>query len=191
MSNKVKFGLSNVTVWPIESVETDGKLTYGEKIAVPGGVSLTMDPEETSEPFYADNVIYYVSATNSGYSGDLEIALVPQEFQEKILGQRVDDAGVLVESTDDKPKEFAMAWQFEGDENAVRHLFPRCSAGRTTIAGKTKEDTVAPETENLKLTAMGRIDNHIAKCSCPETATPYESWLDTPYEPTFTTTNEG
>lgn len=188
MSNKVKFGLSNCVIWPIESIDTNGKPTYAQAIKLPGGVSLTMDPEESSEPFYADNIVYYLTSANSGYSGELELALVPKEFNTEILGQKEDDAGVMVETTDDKPKEFAMAWQFEGDVNATRHLFPRCSAGRTSVAGKTKEDAIKPETEKLKLTAMGRVDNHIAKCSCPEGTKPYAEWLEEPYEPTFTTT---
>lgn len=185
-NNKVKYGLSNVVIWPIESTDTTGKPTYGEKIIIPGAVDLTMDPEEDATPFYADNVVYYMTQSNNGYSGTLEIALVPETFYSKVLGQRTDNAGVMVESTDDKAREFAMAFQFEGDQHAIRHLFPRCTAGRTSVSGHTKEESIDPQTEELNLNALGRIDNKIAKLKCKQSSEAYETWLDNPYEPNFT-----
>lgn len=186
--NKIKYGLSNVAVWPIDSVDTDGKPTYGTVIKVPGAVTLTMDAEESADPFYADNVVYFMAQSNNGYSGTLEIALTPEEFYEKIMGQKKDDIGVLIESTLDKPKEFAMAWQFEGDQNATRHLFTRCTVGRSSVAGKTKEDAIEPQTEELNLNALGRIDNNIVKLKCSPDSAAYETWLEKPYEPSFTAT---
>lgn len=184
--NKIKYGLSNAVVWPILSVDTDGKPTYGESIRVPGSVNLTLDPEETTEPFYADNVVYYLTAANNGYTGALEIALVPDEFKTEILGQRIDDNGVAVESTNDKTREFAMAFQFEGDQHATRYLFPRVASGRTAVTGSTKEENITPQTEELALTVMGRIDNNIAKLYVEQDNPAYVTWLEEPYEPTFT-----
>lgn len=184
--NKIKYGLSNAVVWPILSVDTDGKPTYGESIRVPGSVNLTLDPEGTTEPFYADNVVYYLTAANNGYTGALEIALVPDEFKTEILGQRIDDNGVAVESTNDKTREFAMAFQFEGDQHATRYLFPRVASGRTAVTGSTKEENITPQTEELALTVMGRIDNNIAKLYVEQDNPAYVTWLEEPYEPTFT-----
>lgn len=184
--NKIKYGLSNAVVWPILSVDTDGKPTYGESIRVPGSVNLTLDPEGTTEPFYADNVVYYLAAANNGYTGALEIALVPDEFKTEILGQRIDDNGVAVESTNDKTREFAMAFQFEGDQHATRYLFPRVASGRTAVTGSTKEENITPQTEELALTVMGRIDNNIAKLYVEQDNPAYVTWLEEPYEPTFT-----
>ena len=39
-----------------------------------------MDANGEIEPFYADNIAYYVVNNNSGYEGDLEIALIPESF---------------------------------------------------------------------------------------------------------------
>ena len=57
--NKVKFGLKNVYVWPITEA-TSEKVTYGEVIRVPGAVSLSLEASGDSNPFYADDMIYWI-----------------------------------------------------------------------------------------------------------------------------------
>ena len=81
--NKVKFGLSNVHIAKI--TEQDGQITYGIPIALPGAVSLTADPEGDTTPFYADNIKYYIAVANNGYTGELEIAMTPEEFLTEIF----------------------------------------------------------------------------------------------------------
>ena len=83
--NKVKFGLSNVHIAKI--TEAEGAITYGTPFAMPGAVSLSVDPEGETTPFYADNIKYYIATSNQGYTGDLEIAMTPDEFLIQILGQ--------------------------------------------------------------------------------------------------------
>src|SRR5699024_4085151 len=103
---KVKFGLSNVHIAKLSRGE-DGEITYGTPFKVPGAVNLSLDAEGDNEPFYADNIKYYESYANNGYSGDLEIAKIPDEFYEQILGQTIDSAGGLVENINDVISPFA------------------------------------------------------------------------------------
>lgn len=187
-TNKVKFGLKNGVVWPITGFSPDGKPTYGTAIPMPGSVNLTMTPEESSEPFYADDIVYYMSQANNGYSGDWEMALVPDAFRKEVMGERVDDNGVLVESTNDKRKEFAYAFEMDGDAHARKFLFPRCAAGRIPVEGETKSGTNTPKTEAMNITAMGRTDNNITKMVADPTSAAYKDWYNTPYEPTFSET---
>lgn len=70
----------------------DGNKTvpaYGESVSLPGAVSLSIDANGGSENFYADNGVYYVINNNSGYEGDLEVALVTTQFATEILGEDV------------------------------------------------------------------------------------------------------
>ena len=55
--NKVTFGLSNVHIGKYE-VGSDGTVTLGTPMALPGAVSLSLDPETLEIEFYADNVKY-------------------------------------------------------------------------------------------------------------------------------------
>ena len=83
-NNKVKFNLWNVYYAPLLT-NTTSKIEYGTPIAIPGAVSLSLDPTGENTPFYADGVEYYTISNNMGYSGDLEIALIPESFRVDIL----------------------------------------------------------------------------------------------------------
>lgn len=182
MANKVKYGLSNVHIFPItqEDAET---VTYGNVIKIPGAVSLSLKPEGSSDPFYADNIPYHVSTANNGYSGDLEMALIPDDFLIKILGQTKDEkTGALTEGADDKNTPFALAFQFEGDVNATRHIIYKCTATRPEIAGETKSDKVDPKTETLTFTVVPRMDNHMIKAKCEKGGKGYDEFFNKPLE---------
>lgn|GEM_PF-3649688 len=43
-----------------------------------------------SSPFYADGIVYFRSTANNGYSGDLEIALIPEWFRTETLSLTAD-----------------------------------------------------------------------------------------------------
>ena len=43
-----------------------------------------MEPQGDSSPFYADNIVYFTSISNTGYEGDLEMALFPDQFKKRI-----------------------------------------------------------------------------------------------------------
>lgn len=186
MANKVKFGLKNVHIWAIES-EVDGKPTYGTALKIPGAVNLSLDAQESEEPFYADDIVYYLAATNSGYSGSLEVALIPDEFRIQVLGARLDDDGVLVEATNDKRKEFAMAFEFDGDQSQTRHVMYRVAASRPSVSGAAVTNSKTPQTDTLNITAMGRADNHLVKASADGATIDFATWYgDAPHEPVFT-----
>ena len=91
--NKVKFGLTNVHYAKIKDWVTDASganLTpvYVDPVRLPGAVSISIDANGENENFYADDIVYYVISNNSGYEGDLEIALIPTDFSTDIPVRR-------------------------------------------------------------------------------------------------------
>lgn len=84
MKNKVKYGLKNAHYAPL-TVDEAGNATFATPIPIPGSVSLTMDAQGDTETFYADNMAYFVSAANDGYSGSFEVAIIPDSFRQDIL----------------------------------------------------------------------------------------------------------
>ena len=78
MSNKVKYNLKNVHAAKLTTEVVEGVTTYSYATprAIPGAVSLSLDAEGDSSPFYADGIVYFRTYANNGYSGDLEIALI-------------------------------------------------------------------------------------------------------------------
>ena len=81
--NKIKYNLKNVHAAVL--TEDDGVYTYGTPKAIPGAVSLSLDAEGDTNPFYADGIVYYRTVANNGYSGDLEIALIPDWVRTDLL----------------------------------------------------------------------------------------------------------
>ena len=136
-SNKVKFGLSNVHIAKI--IETDGEITYDTPFPMPGAVGLTAEPEGDTTPFYADNIKYYIAVANNGYTGDLEIAMTPEEFLTQILGQEKDTNGALFESSDDVNARFALMGEIEGDAKKRRFIYYDCTATRPSAEMNTVE----------------------------------------------------
>ena len=59
----------------ILSQNDEGVYSYAAPQAIPGAVSLSLDAEGETNPFYADGIVYFRTTANNGYSGDLEIAL--------------------------------------------------------------------------------------------------------------------
>ena len=128
-------------------------MTFGTPVAIPGAVNLSLDPEGDTEPFYADDMVYYTTVANNGYSGDLEIALIPDSFRKDILKETEDTNGVLVEDSTVEPEHFALLFEFSGDKKKIRHCMYYCTAARPTIEGKTNEDSKEVQTESLEITA--------------------------------------
>ncbi|MBQ0113819.1 MAG: hypothetical protein KBT03_11875 [Bacteroidales bacterium] len=188
-ANKIKYGLKNVYVAKctenIDSVSGAITYTYGTPKAILGAVNLSMSPEGSSDPFHADNMVFFRTNANNGYSGDLEIALIPDWFREEILGEKKDSKGILWEKSDDtETGKFAMMFQFEGDKKATRHVFLYCTAQRPDINGATQEDTVEPQTETMSLNADPRADGWIKGKTTPDTdETAYNSWFTKVQEP--------
>lgn len=152
MENKVVFGLKNVH-YANYTIE-DGVITFGTPKAIPGAVEMANEPRGDLIEFYADDMIYYSAPNNQGYEGTLNIANIPQTFAVDCLGEEIDEIdGVLGEYADAKPKPFALLFEFDGDQKAVRHVMYNCTANRPTVSSSTKTDTVEPNTNELSYVA--------------------------------------
>lgn len=188
MSNKVKYGLKNV-YYAVATIDADNKATYETPVAWKGAVNLSLDAEGDTTKFRADNMNYWIGQSNNGYSGDFESALIPESFKKDVLGYAEDEDGALYEIKDVETKYFALLFQFEGDENATRHVLYKCSATRPSISGQTTEETIEPQTETLTLTAdaitVAAIDNKdVVKASVKYGDDAYNGWFSAVHQPT-------
>ena len=156
--NKVRFGLKNV-YYAVLTESTDGTAnTYATPVAVPGAVSLTLNSNGTDGTFYADNVAYYKTFANNGYTGELEMARINDAMLQDVWGMDLDATSkVLYEKTGIQPKPFALLFQIEGDQDEELNCFYRVvptskpSAGSQTVAEEVKPVTQTFEFEALPL----------------------------------------
>ena len=185
--NKVKFGLRNC-YYAKATMGASGDISFGTPVAMPGAVSLSLDPEGESENFYADDSVYFVVSTNNGYSGDLELALIPESFLKDIMHENEDTNGVIVENKDAQPEHFALLFDFTGDQKKIRHCMYYCTATRAGIAGDTKEDKTEVKTEKLTIKSTP-LPNGIVKAKTGSNTADsvYNSWFSRVYVPDETT----
>lgn len=181
--NKVKFNICNVHYAPI-TVSEDGAVTFATPVAMPGAVSISMDPTGEPESFYADGVEYYVINNNQGYDGDLELAMIPESFRTDILKEETDDNQVLVENANSETGSFALLFEFDGDIRKIRHVLYNCSASRPSIESKTNEEGKEVQTETLTVKARPMANGYVkAKTGDTTTETVYNNWYKSVYEP--------
>lgn len=195
--NKIRYGIKNAH-YAVATETTNGTLTFGTPVALPGSVNLTLDAEgEDPAPFRADNIIYYLApGSNDGYSGTLELAKVPDTFKTDVLGDIVDSNGLMVENAEAQGEKFALLFQIEGDAEATRFVFYNCTATRPSVASATKAEQIEPQTETLNLRAIpmkylttgtSPVEYQLVKAIANPTdaATAYAAWFTTVQAPSI------
>lgn len=157
MANMVRFGLKNVhySVYTEGSSSTDG--TYAAPKPIVGAVQLTTTPEGDSYTFYADDVAFYATETNAGYSGTVNVAAVNDEFLTEVLGYKADEtSGLTYEATDAVPKQVALLFEVGGNIEQQRAVFYNVTFSRMEGENNTRADSTEPDTVTLNFTAIGR-----------------------------------
>lgn len=181
--NKVRFGLKNAH-YAKATFDDEGNVSYGTPKRIPGAVSLSLDAEGDIENFYADDIVYYVMNNNSGYQGDLELALIPEDFLKEILHENEDANGVLAENANVEFERFAFMFEFSADAKAIRHVLYCCTATRPNMEGETRKQQKEVKTETLTLTATPLVNGFVkAKTGANTSKTVYNNWYKSVYEP--------
>lgn len=183
---RVRFGLSNVhyAVW--DSVEK----TYKNPVRIPGAVNLSIEAEGDTNTFYADNTAYYVTSSNAGYSGDLEIAALEKDDAVALLGWEVDDNGLLYEPADALPADFALLYQIDGDPTKQRGVLYSVKLTRPSMENGTTEDSTEPQTLTCSFNAIGREfeiageTRSVLKASVESSDSGYATFMDAVAIPT-------
>lgn len=184
--NKVKYNIKNVhAAKQTETIGENGtEYSYENPRRIPGAVSISLDAEGEISKFHADGIAYFVTSANNGYSGDLEMALIPSWFRKEILNETQDANGVLVENANQNTSKFALLFEFDGDVRAIRRCMYNCTCTRPSIESETKEDTIEPGTEKLSITSSPREDGLVKAQTGPDTAAEtYANWYKTVYIP--------
>lgn len=162
-ANKVKYGLEQVHIAFFSDESTPENPSWDSPIPIKGAVSFSTSPEGEESEFYADNTKYFTHTTNNGYTGELEMANIPDDVLAEMLGMTIDSNGMLVESADDEPKEFALMGQIQGDKRNRRFVYYRCKASRPGQESSTTEASVTPTTDTLSLTILPLESNKLIK----------------------------
>lgn len=179
--NKIKFGIRNCYY----AQRTEGEnntYTYGTPVALPGAVNFTISPEGESNSFYADDIEYFRTDANNGYSGDLEIAIIPDEFRQYAFGEVLNSDNVLMENADNFGGEFALGFETQGNDHSTMFWFYNCVASRPDVNASTKESSIEPQTDTITI-ACRPDENYNVRGKTTDTteATIKNSWFTAVY----------
>lgn len=180
--NKVQFGLKNVH-YAILTI-SGGTPTWGTPVAVPGAVTLTLDQNGSINNFYADDIAYYVTANNQGYTGSLEMARFSDQMLEDIWGfTEGATSKVLTENASVEPKAFALLYQIDGDADEQYYVIYNVTATRPGVGSTTITDTKEPQTQTSDITAVSLADGRVMARTTNATPTATkEGWFTTVFE---------
>lgn len=169
---------------------TAGTIGWGVPQAIPGAVRWTPTTVGDSSTFYADNGAYYVVTANNGYTGELEMANIPDAVKADMLGWEIDANGALIEVANGSQKKFALMGQIQGDSKNRRFIYFDCQASRPSKERTTKNETVTPATDVLPMTVSPIEINGktIVKADLEYSEandTAYNGFFDAVYLPSF------
>jgi phi13 family phage major tail protein len=188
-------GLKNMVIAPL-TVDTETTITYGALQLVAGAIEATITPENSDpEVQYADDIEFDVLYPDPELSFKTKMADIPLQIQEAIFGNRIDDKGVLVRASVDKPPYFAVGFKSEKANGKFRYVWLyKVRAKPITETYATKEGgTITRQTGEVEWTAIKRTHDGLYQAVADEgengfTAVLGATFLDTVYDPTFTVT---
>ena len=185
--NIVSFGLDNVHYAILtETVGTGGAVTYSYStpVPIPGAVTLTLEGSGESSPFYADNITYYESVANNGYTGDIEMALIPDSMLTDVFGMALDSTSkVITESANTETKYIALLYRVQADKTNRDYVLYKCSLGRPNIGSTTITNTKEPQTQTMSISVIPRGDYKIKAHTTADTPTATKAaWYTSVYD---------
>lgn len=181
--NKVQFNLKNVHYAVMTT--TGASPAWSTPVAVPGAVSLSLDPQGEVSPFYADGIVYYQSAGNNGYSGDLTMARFPDQMMQDVWKFELNSTDkVLIENVNVEQASFALLFQIDGDADNQYYCLYNCTGTRPPIASQTNEDTKEPQTQASTISAVALENGNVMARTTAETTEKVKAqWFQKVYEP--------
>ncbi|MDO5299997.1 MAG: hypothetical protein Q4F18_11255 [Clostridia bacterium] len=116
-------GLKNVVIAPLVE-DTEETLTYGELQLMAGAIEASITPENADPDVqYFDDAEGDVLYADPELSFKTKMADIPLLIQEMIFGNKIDDNGVLIRTSTDKPPYFAVGFKSEKSNHKYRFIW--------------------------------------------------------------------
>ena len=186
-------GLKNMVIAPL-TADTEDTLTYGDLQLVAGAIEATITPDNADPDIqYADDIEFDVLYPDPELTFTTKMADIPLAIQEQIFGNQLDDNGVLIRTSTDKPPYFAVGFKSEKSNGKFRFVWLyKVRAKPLTENYATKEGTtINRQTGEVEWTAIKRTHDSRYQAVADEgengfTAAMGETFLTSVYTPSFT-----
>lgn len=188
-------GLKNVVLAPLVE-DTEENLTYGELQLVAGAIEASITPENADPDVqYYDDIEGDVLYADPELAFKTKMADLPLIIQEMIFGNKIDDNGVLIRSSTDKPPYFAVGFMSEKSNHKFRYVWLfKVRAKPVTENYATKEGTtITRQTGEVEWVAIKRTHDNQYQAVADEgengfTAEKGATFLQSVYTPVFAST---
>lgn len=185
-------GLKNVVLAPLVE-DTEETLTYGELQLVAGAIEASITPENADPDVqYYDDIEGDVLYADPELAFKTKMADLPLIIQEMIFGNKIDDNGVLIRSSTDKPPYFAVGFMSEKSNHKFRYVWLfKVRAKPVTENYATKEGTtITRQTGEVEWVAIKRTHDNQYQAVADEdengfTAEKGATFLQSVYTPVF------
>ena len=186
-------GLKNMVIAPL-TADTEDTLTYGDLQLVAGAIEATITPDNADPDIqYADDIEFDVLYSDPELTFTTKMADIPLAIQEMIFGNNIDDNGVLIRTSTDKPPYFAVGFKSEKSNGKFRFVWLyKVRAKPLTENYATKEGTtINRQTGEVEWTAIKRTKDGRYQAVADEgengfTTAMGETFLTSVYTPSFT-----
>ena len=186
-------GMKDFTIAEL-TADTSAGVTYDTPQLVSGAIEATVEPQNTDPDIqYADDVEFSVLYPDPEITFRTTLADFPLLIQEMILGNELDDNGVLVRKANDTPPYFAVGFRSEKTNGTYRYVWLyKCRAKPVTENYATKEGTtITRQTGEVEWTAIKRTYDGAYQAVADEgqngfTSQKAATFLTTVYAPVFT-----
>ena len=186
-------GLKNMVIAPL-TADTEETLTYGDLQLVAGAIEATITPDNADPDVqFCDDVEFDVLYPDPELTFTTKMADIPLAIQEMIFGNNIDDNGVLIRTSTDKPPYFAVGFKSEKSNGKFRFVWLyKVRAKPLTENYATKEGTtINRQTGEVEWTAIKRTHDSRYQAVADEgengfTAAMGETFLTSVYTPSFT-----
>lgn len=188
-------GLKNMVLAPL-TVDTEEAITYGELQKVAGAIEASVTPENADPDVqYADDIEFSVLYPDPELTFTTKMADIPLVIQEQVFGHTIDENGVLLRKSSDKPPYFAVGFMSEKASGLYRYVWLyKVRAKPVTETYATKEGgTITRQTGEIEWTAIKRTHDGLYQAVADEgengfTAEKGAAFLATVYVPTLAPT---
>ena len=185
-------GLKNMVIAPLTE-DTEETLTYGELQLVAGAIEASVTPDNADPQIqYADDIEFDTLYPDPQLSFKTKMADIPLTIQEMIFGNRIDENGVLIRTSTDKPPYFAVGFKSEKSNHKFRYVWLyKVRAKPLTEKYATKEGTtINRQTGEVEWTAIKRTNDSRYQAVADEdengfTAEKAAAFLQSVYSPSF------
>ena len=135
-------GLKNMVIAELVT-DTEETLTYGDLQLVAGAIEASIEPQNADPDVqFADDIEFDVLYPDPELTFKTKMADIPLTIQEKVFGNKIDDNGVLIRSSTDKPR--TSPWASRAKNPTTSSAMCGCSRCGPSRSPKTTPPRRAP-----------------------------------------------